>query len=153
MKSNNKSSKSKQTHYNKYFEENKNSCCGHISLIPIWIGINDIICPQHKKKLNSSTSIIDEGKTITNSENIVEHFNKFFTKISTNLQKKWNTKVLRQHWSGLFLVQCCLESFGQHCTRFLLIQCWSMANRQLSWEKCIVAIDHAGTTLHYRTMI
>ena len=82
MKSNNKSSKSKQTHYNKYFEENKNSCRA------IWIGINDIICPQNKKKLNSSTSLIDEGKTITNSENIVEHFNKFFTKISTNIQNK-----------------------------------------------------------------
>ena len=40
------------------------------------------------KKLNSATSLIDEGKIITNSKNIAEHFNKFFTKIGTNIQNK-----------------------------------------------------------------
>ena len=53
---------SKQTHYTKYFEENKNSCR------VIWIDINEIICPKNKKKLNSPTSLIDEGKTITNTK-------------------------------------------------------------------------------------
>ena len=65
---------SKQTHYNKFFEENKKNCRA------IWTGINEIICPKNKK-LNSPTSLIDEGKIITNSKNIVEHFNKFFTEI------------------------------------------------------------------------
>ena len=51
---------SKQTHYNKYFEENKNNCRA------LWIGINEVIYPKNKKKLNSPTSLIDEGKTITN---------------------------------------------------------------------------------------
>ena len=40
------------------------------------------------KKLNSPTSLFDEGKIITNSKNIAEHFNKFFTEIGTNMQKK-----------------------------------------------------------------
>ena len=73
---------SKQTHYNKYFEENKNNCRA------IWIGINEVICPKSKKKLNSPTSLIDEGETITNPKNIVEHFNKFFIEIGTNIQNK-----------------------------------------------------------------
>ena len=72
---------SKQTHY-KYFEENKKNCRA------IWIGINEVICPKHKKKLNSPTSLIDEGKTITNPKNIAEHFNKFFIEIGTNIQNK-----------------------------------------------------------------
>ena len=73
---------SKQTHYNKYFEENKNNCRA------IWISINEVIYPKNKKKLNSPTSFIDEGKTITNSKNIAEHFNKSFTEIGTNIQNK-----------------------------------------------------------------
>ena len=51
---------SKQTHYNKHFEENENNCGA------IWIGINEVICPKNKKKLNSPTSLIDEWKTIIN---------------------------------------------------------------------------------------
>ena len=72
---------SKQTHYNKFFEENKKNCRA------IWTGINEIICSKNTKKLNSPTSLIDEGK-ITNSKNIAEHFNKFFTEIGTNIQNK-----------------------------------------------------------------
>ena len=68
---------SKQTHYNKYFEENKNNCRA------IWIGINEVICPKSKKKLNSPTSLIDEGKTIANPKSIAEHFTKFFIEIGT----------------------------------------------------------------------
>ena len=70
---------SKQTHYNKNFEENKNNCRA------IWIGINKVICPKNKK-LNFPIPLIDEGKTIANPKNIAEHFNKFFTKIGTNIQ-------------------------------------------------------------------
>ena len=73
---------SKQTHYNKYFEENKNNCRA------IWISINEVICPKNEKKLNSLTSFIDEGKTVTNPKKIVEHLNKFFIEIGTNIQNK-----------------------------------------------------------------
>ena len=71
---------SKQTHYIKFFKENKKNCRA------IWTGINKIICPKNKKKLNSPTSLIDEGIIITNSKNIAEHFNKFFNEIGTNIQ-------------------------------------------------------------------
>ena len=50
-------------------------------------GINEIICPKNKK-LKSPNSLIDEGKIITNSKNIAEHFSKFFTEIGTNIQNK-----------------------------------------------------------------
>ena len=32
-------------------------------------------------------------------------------------------RVLRQNWTGFFSVHCCLEPHGQHCTRFLPVQC------------------------------
>ena len=50
-------------------------------------GINEIICPKNKK-LNSPNSLVDEGKIITNSKNIAEHFSKFCTEIGTNIQNK-----------------------------------------------------------------
>ena len=63
--------KSKQIHYDNFSEENKKNCKA------IWTGgINEVICQKNKKKLNSPTSLIDEGKIITNSKNIAEHFNK-----------------------------------------------------------------------------
>ena len=85
---------SKQTHYNKYFKESKKNCR------VIWTGISEVICPKDKKKLDSPTSFIDEGKIIINSKNIVEHFKKFFTEIGTNVQnqilpaKKYYTNFL-----------------------------------------------------------
>ena len=54
---------SKQTHYNKYFEENKNNCRA------IWIGVSEVICP----------TFLIEGKTVTNPKNIAEHFNTIYT--------------------------------------------------------------------------
>ena len=33
-------------------------------------------------------------------------------------------RVLRQNWIESFLVQCCLEHQGQHCLRYLLVQCY-----------------------------
>ena len=73
---------SKQTHYNKYFEENKNNCRA------IWIGINEVICPKNKKKLNFPSSLIGERNSIANPKIIAEHFNRFFIKIGTNIQNK-----------------------------------------------------------------
>ena len=44
--------------------------------------------PKNKEKLSSLTSLIDEGKTVTNPKDIAEHFNKFFIEIGTNMQNK-----------------------------------------------------------------
>ena len=38
-----------------------------------------------KIKTNNSTSLINEGKTTTNPNNIVGHFSKFFTRTDTNI--------------------------------------------------------------------
>ena len=43
-------------------------------------------------------------------------------------------KILRQHWTGISPVQCCLEYLGQHYTRFLPVLCWPMSNRQFYEE-------------------
>ena len=32
-------------------------------------------------------------------------------------------RVLRQHWTGIFPLQCCLEPLGQHSTKFLPVKC------------------------------
>ena len=72
---------SKQTHYNNYSEENKHNCRA------LWTGNKEVICRKNTK-LNSPTSLIDEGKTRTNPKNIAEHVNKFFIEIGTNIQNK-----------------------------------------------------------------
>ena len=33
------------------------------------------------------------------------------------------SRVLRRHWTGFFPVQYCLEPLGQHCRKFLIVQC------------------------------
>ena len=74
---------SRQAHYNKFFEENKNNCSA------TWTDINEITCPKNKKKLNSPTSLMHEGKIITNSKNIAEHFNKFLTELAQIYKTKF----------------------------------------------------------------
>ena len=32
-------------------------------------------------------------------------------------------RVLRQHWTWVFLMQCCLEPLGQHCIGFWPVHC------------------------------
>ena len=66
---------SKQALYHKYFDENKKNCRG------LWIGINEITYSKNKNKTNSPSSLIQDGKTITDQKYIVEHFNNFFTSI------------------------------------------------------------------------
>ena len=72
---------SKQAHYHKYFEENKKNCRA------LWIGINEIVYSKNKNKTNSPSSLIQDGKTITDQKHIAEHFNNFFTSIGKKLQK------------------------------------------------------------------
>ena len=65
---------------------------------------------QKKKKLNSPTSLIDEGKTIANPKSIAEHFNKLFIEIGTNIQnkisqtKKYYTDYLLNPSKEIFLI-------------------------------------------------
>ena len=73
---------SKQAHYHKYFEENKKNC------IASWIVINEIVYSKIKNKKNPPSSLIQDGKTITDQKRIAEHLNNFFTSIRKKIQKK-----------------------------------------------------------------
>ena len=57
---------SKQTHYHKYFEENKKNRSA------LWIGINEIVYFKNKNKTNSPSSLIQYGKTIPDQKHIAE---------------------------------------------------------------------------------
>ena len=56
----------KQTHYHKYFEENKKNRSA------LWIGINEIVYFKNKNKTNSPSSLIQYGKTIPYQKHIAE---------------------------------------------------------------------------------
>ena len=71
---------SRKCHYQKYFEENKKTSRA------IWQGIHDIVYSRKSKKNNTPSSLLIDGKTITNPKDIVENFNNFFTSIGTKLQ-------------------------------------------------------------------
>ena len=53
----------------------------------LWIGINKIGYSKNKNKTSSPSSLIQDGKTITDQKHIVENFNNFFTSIGKKLQK------------------------------------------------------------------
>ena len=72
---------SKQAHYHKYFEENKKNCRA------LWIEIKKIVYSKNKNKTNSPSSLIQDGKTITDQKHIVVHFNSFFAGIGKKSQK------------------------------------------------------------------
>ena len=74
---------SKQTHYHKYFEQNKKNCRA------LWIGIDEIVYSKtkNKNKTNSPSSLIQDNKTTTDQKHIAEHFSNFSTSIGKNLQK------------------------------------------------------------------
>ena len=42
---------------------------------------------RNKNKTNSPSSLIQDGKTITDQKHIAEHFNNFFTSIGKKLKK------------------------------------------------------------------
>ena len=73
---------SKQTHYKKYFIDNRKNCKG------LWDGIHQIIYSKKKKDNISPSSLLVNGQTITDKLNIAENFNNFFTSIGKKLQNK-----------------------------------------------------------------
>ena len=70
--------KRKQNFYRDYFTENNNN------LRKIWIGIKEIINVK-SKNLNSINCISVENKLITNSKDIANSFNTYFSNIAENL--------------------------------------------------------------------
>ena len=81
---------SRKCHYQKYFNENKKSSSA------IWQGIHDIAYSRKSKKNTTPSSLLIDGKTITNSKDMVENFNVFFTSIGTKLQS--NIPPTRRHY-------------------------------------------------------
>ena len=73
---------SKQTYYQRYFEQNKKDSK------TIWQGIHEIISSRKNKNNSNISAIISDDNTITDPIEIAQNFNNFFTSIVTNLQKK-----------------------------------------------------------------
>ena len=72
---------SKQAHYHKYYEENTKNCRA------LWIEINQIVYSKNKNKTNSPSSLIQDGKTITDQKHIAESLKNLFKTIGKKLQK------------------------------------------------------------------
>ena len=72
----------RKCHYQKYFEENKKSSRA------LWQGIHDIVYSKKSKKNNTPSSLLIDGKTITNPKDMAESFNNFFTSIGAKPQSK-----------------------------------------------------------------
>ena len=70
----------RKRHYQKYLEENKKSSRA------VWQGIHDIVYSKKSKKSNIPSSILIDGKTITNPKDMAESFINFFTSIGAKLQ-------------------------------------------------------------------
>ena len=62
----------RKLHYQKYFEENKKSSRA------LWQGIHDIVYSEKSKKNNTPSSLLIDGKTITNPKDMAESFSSFF---------------------------------------------------------------------------
>ena len=62
---------SRKRHYQKYFKENKKSSRA------IWQDIHDIVYSKKSKKNNTPSSLLIDGKTITNPKDMAENFNNF----------------------------------------------------------------------------
>ena len=80
-----------KSHYQKFFEENKRNSKA------IWQGIHNIIYSKKSNRINTPSSLLIEGNTINDSQDISEHFNKFFTSIGQDLQK--NIAPTNKHFS------------------------------------------------------
>ena len=73
--------KSKQDYYKKYFDKHsKNSK-------KIWNGIKEIINLKQKSS-SLPTSLIDNGKFLSNQKDVANHFNSYFSDIAGNILKK-----------------------------------------------------------------
>ena len=73
---------SKQTYYQRYFEQNQKYSK------TLWRGINEIISSRKNKNDGNVSAIIADDNTITDPIEIAQNFNNFFTLIGPNLQKK-----------------------------------------------------------------
>ena len=80
----------RKRHYQKYLEENKKSSRA------VWQGIHDIVYSKKSKKINIPSSILIDGKTITNPKDMAESFINFFTSIGAKLQS--NIPPTRRHY-------------------------------------------------------
>ena len=63
----------KKSHYQKFFEENMRNSKA------IWQGILNIIYLKKGNRPNTPSSLLIEGNTITDPQDISDHFNNFFT--------------------------------------------------------------------------
>jgi len=72
---------SKDTYYKSYFLDNKKNA------VKIWQGIKQIINFNPKVKC-SPTSILKNKELITNTKEIAEHFNEYFTSIAQTIDEK-----------------------------------------------------------------
>ena len=73
---------SKETYYQRYFDQNKKNSK------TIWQGIYELISSRKNKNGDNVSAIISDDNTITNPVKIAQNFINFFTSIVTNLQKK-----------------------------------------------------------------
>ena len=73
--------KSKESHYRKYFEDNKRNCKA------VWNGINKIIYSKPKANAWEPNCLLINSKVVSQPKDIAEHFNDYFTSLSKELQK------------------------------------------------------------------
>ena len=71
----------KKSHYQKFFEENMRNSKA------IWQGILNIIYLKKGNRPNTPSSLLIEGNTITDPQDISDHFNNLFTSIGQDLHK------------------------------------------------------------------
>ena len=81
----------RKSHYQKFFEENKRKSKAILQ------GINNIIYSKKSNRINTPSSLLIEANTITDSQDISEHFNNFFTSLGQDLQK--NIVPTKKHFS------------------------------------------------------
>ena len=72
---------SRQFHYHKYFSNNKKNAKA------LWQGIHEIIYSKKAGKTNKPSSLLINQKSVTNQQDMAEHFNNYFTSIGKNLQE------------------------------------------------------------------
>ena len=88
-----------------------------------------------KIKQNSPSSLIQDGKTITDQKNIAKHFNNFFTSIGKKLQK--NIPPTKKHFSS-FLKN------PNNLTFFITPTTIQVVNDLISDQKAIKIIGHSS---------
>ena len=117
---------SKHAHYHKYFEENKKNWKA------LWIRINEIVYSKNKNETNSPLPLIQDGKTIAD-QNIVEHFNNFFTGIGKKLQTKRLSRsqmLFKIAATGVLQKRVFLKNFANFTGKYLCWNCWTDLQRR-----------------------